>query len=125
MKSTAPKGMPSALESKVVNPSSLQDGSFGQWYGEGEALANAGAYERALRCFQEAAILAPDQVAALVYQAVCLIHLEQPRQALDVAEQILAIAPDHPQGWLYQGVAQQRLGDYKKAYASYAQVKPS
>jgi tetratricopeptide (TPR) repeat protein len=125
MKPTAPQGMPSALDPKVANPSSLQDGSFRQWYGEGEALANAGAYERALRCFQEASILSPDQVAALVYQAVCLIHLEQPQQALDVAEQVLAIAPEHPQGWLYRGVAHQRLGDYPKAYASYARVKPS
>lgn len=125
MKSTISQGMPSALGPQAAPPSSPQDSSFRQWYGEGEALANAGAYERALRCFQEAAILAPDQVAALVYQAVCLIHLEQPQQALDVAEQILAIAPNHPQGWLYRGVAHHRLGSYKEAYASYARVKPS
>ncbi|MBW4460241.1 MAG: tetratricopeptide repeat protein [Nodosilinea sp. WJT8-NPBG4] len=123
MKSTAAQGMPSTLSSQVATPSSPQDGAFQQWYGEGERLADAGAYDRALRCFEEAAILARDQVAALVYQAVCLIHLGQPQQALGVAEQILAIAPAHPQGWLYQGVALHRLGRYKEAYASYAQVK--
>ncbi|MBD1917149.1 MULTISPECIES: tetratricopeptide repeat protein [Cyanophyceae] len=125
MKSTVAQGMSSALSSQVVPPSSPQDGVFQQWYGEGERLADAGAYDRALRCFEEAAILAPDQVTALVYQAVCLIHLGQPQQALEVAERILAIAPDHPQGWLYQGVALHRLGRYKEAYASYAQVKSS
>lgn len=125
MKSTVFQGMSSALCPQAATPSSPQDGSFQQWYEEGETLANAGAHERALRCFQEAAILAPDQVAVLVYQAVCLIHLGEPQQALDVAEQILAIAPDHPQGWLYRGVALHRLGSYKAAYTSYAQVKPS
>ena len=123
MKSTVAQGMSSTLSSQVVPPSSPQDGVFQQWYGQGEKLADAGAYDRALRCFEEAAILAPDQVTALVYQAVCLIHLGQPQQALEVAERILAIAPDHPQGWLYQGVALHRLGRYKEAYASYAQVK--
>lgn len=123
MKSTAAQGIPSTLSSQVATPFSSQDGVFQQWYGEGERLADAGAYDRALRCFEEAAILAPDQIAALVYQAVCLIHLGQPQQALGVAERVLAIAPDHPQGWLYQGVALHRLGRYKEAYASYAQVK--
>ncbi|OKH50812.1 hypothetical protein NIES30_01635 [Phormidium tenue NIES-30] len=117
--------MPSTLNSQVVTPSSPQDGGFQQWYGEGERLADAGAYDRALRCFEEAAILIPGQVTALVYQAVCLIHLGQPQQALAVAERVLAIAPDHSQGWLYRGVALHRLGQYKEAYASYAQVKPS
>lgn len=125
MKSTVAEGMPSPLSPQVATPSSLQDGDFQRWYGEGERLANAGTYDRALRCFEEAVILAPDQVTALVYQAVCLIHLGRPQQALGVAEQILAIAPNHPQGWLYRGVALYRLGRYKEAYACYDQVKPS
>ncbi|MBD2107169.1 tetratricopeptide repeat protein [Nodosilinea sp. FACHB-13] len=125
MKPTAAQGMPATLSSQVATPSSPQDGVFQQWYGEGEKLADAGDYDRALRCFEEAAILAPDQVTALVYQAVCLIHLGQPQQALGVADRILAIAPDHPQGWLYRGVALHRLGQYKEAYTSYAQVNQS
>ncbi|MFQ4140254.1 tetratricopeptide repeat protein [Nodosilinea sp. PGN35] len=123
MKSTATQGLPSALNPQTAHPASPQDGSFERWYREGEALANAGDYARALRCFEEAAILAPDQMTALVYQAVCLIHLGQPQRALAVAEKVLAIAPDHPQGWLYRGVALHRLGHYKDAYASYAQVR--
>lgn len=125
MKTTVTEGLPSTLSPQVAVPLSPEDGGFQQWYGEGERLANAGAYHRALRCFEEAAILAPDRVTALVYQAVCFIHLGQPQQALEVVERILAIAPDHPQGWLYRGVALHRLGHYKEAYASYAQVKPS
>lgn len=114
-----------AIQNPPLDSIPLQEGSFEQWYAQGETLADAGAYDRALRCFEEATILIPDQVPVLVYQAVCLIHLKQPQRALAVAEQILAIAPDHPQGWLYQGVAQHRLGNYPAAYASYARVKPS
>lgn len=125
MKSSVTQGMPTVLSLQAVTPPSSQEEAFQQWYGEGETLANAGAYDRALRCFEEAAVLVPNDVATLVYQAVCLIHLEHPQQALAVTEQILAIAPDDPQGWLYRGVAQHQLGYYKEAYASYAQVKPS
>ncbi len=122
MKSSVTQGRPAVLSPQAVTPPSSQDEAFQQWYGEGETLANAGAYDRALRCFEEAAILVPNEVATLVYQAVCLIHLGHPQQALAVAEQILAIAPDHPQGWLYRGVALHRLGHYPDAYASYARV---
>lgn len=121
----SPQSLPSALSPQPTNSLSAQDDSFQRWYGEGELLANAEDYGRALRCFEEAAILAPDQMAALVYQAVCLIHLGQPQRALQVAERILAIAPDHPQGWLYRGVALHRLGHYQDAYASYRQVTSS
>ncbi|MGG6241840.1 tetratricopeptide repeat protein [Nodosilinea sp. AN01ver1] len=125
MKPTVAPVTPSGLSPQAVALSSWQDSSFQRWYSEGETLANAGAYERALRCFEEAAIVCPQAVSVLVYQAVCLIHLGQPEQALAMTEQVLAIAPDHPQGWLFRGAALQRLGRYPEAYACYAQVKPS
>ncbi len=109
-----------------ASPSDARQGDcFRQWFAQGDRWATSGVYDRALRCFEEAAILAPENVEALVYQAVCLIHLELPQQALAVAEQVLAIAPDHPQCWLYRGVALHRLGRYEEAYASYARVQPS
>ena len=116
----SPAGSPQA------SPADARQGDcFGQWYAQGDRWATGGAYDRALRCFEEAAILAPEDVETLIYQAVCLIHLERPQRALAVAERVLAIAPDHPQGWLYRGVALHRLGRYQEAYASYAQVQPS
>ena len=94
MKSTVTQGTPSTVSLQATS-SPAQD-SFQHWYDKGETLANAAAYERALRCFEEATILEPDAIAALVYQAVCLIHLEQPAQALGVADRILAIALSIP-----------------------------
>ena len=125
MKSTVTQGKSFALSSQAVPPSSLQNEAFQHWYAEGETLANAGAYERARRCFEEAAIVAPGNVSALVYQAVCFIHLGQLDQALALADRVLAIAPDHAQGWLYRGVALHRLGRYQEAYACYARVQPA
>jgi tetratricopeptide (TPR) repeat protein len=123
MKCSAAQGAPSAFAPQIAN--AIDQDAFQRWYAEGDSLANGGHYDRALRCFEEASILDPNNADALVYQAVCLIHLEQPQPALTVAEQVLAIAPDHPQGWLYRGVALHRLGRYKAAYASYARVQPA
>ncbi|MGB3137704.1 MAG: tetratricopeptide repeat protein [Nodosilinea sp.] len=114
-----------ALGSQGGFLSSLPGSSFYRWYTEGEALANAGAYDRALRCFEEAAVVCPEEVTALVYQAVCLIHLGHPDRALALADRVLAIAPDHSQGWLFRGVALHRLERYRDAYACYARVNPS
>lgn len=121
MKSTA--GMPPVPSLQTAPSSASQLTTFQRWYAQGEALANDGAYVHALRYFEEAAILAPRDTDALVYQAVCLIHLGRPQQALAVADRILAIAPTHPQGHLYRGVALHHLGQYKESYASYAQVQ--
>lgn len=118
-------GSSAQVAALTSSPNASLDSSFRRWCSEGETLANAGAYERALRCFEEAAIVCPHEVSVLVEQAVCLIHLGQPERALALAEQVLAIAPDHAQGWLFRGVALQRLGRYPEAYACYAQVKPA
>ena len=93
--------------------------SFDDWYSRGEALANQQEFQQALRCFEEAAILMPDNLSAVLYQAVCLIHLDQPQRALGLTEILLAQDPNHSQGWLFRGVALHRLGQYKAAYASY------
>jgi tetratricopeptide (TPR) repeat protein len=93
--------------------------AFQTWYAQGESQAERGHYAQALRCFEEALILVPANPAALLYQVVCLIHLEQPQPALAIAEKLLSADPSHAQGWLFRGVALHRLGRYKEAYASY------
>ncbi len=56
---------------------------------------------------------------AAVAEAVRLIHEEQPGNALVACDRALALVPDHPQGWLFRGVALHRLGQYQAAYACY------
>lgn len=93
--------------------------SASDWYAQGEVYAEAEQYRQALRCFEEALALDPTHAEALLYQVVCLIHLNQPQRALDIAETLLTLAPHHAQGWLFHGVALYRLGRFKAAYASY------
>lgn len=97
------------------------------WYRQGEALANVGRYAEALRYFEEALALESGNIDALLYAAVCLIHGQRPQEALEKCDRILAQAPDHPQAWMFRGVALQRLGQYRHAYAAYdkAMVEPT
>ncbi|MGD1928868.1 MAG: tetratricopeptide repeat protein [Leptolyngbyaceae cyanobacterium] len=57
-----------------------------------------------------------------VNQAVCLIHLDQAEAALEACDRALALTPDHPQAWLFKGVAYHRLQQYDAAYACYDQA---
>jgi tetratricopeptide (TPR) repeat protein len=93
--------------------------SFKDWYAEGEELASRQQFQKALRCFEEASILEPDSLSAVLYRGVCLIHLNQPQKALNILKALLEQEPDHSQGWLFYGVALHRLGQYEAAYASY------
>lgn len=103
------------------------DSNFATWYGQGEALANLGHYAEALRYFEEALALESDNVDALLYAAVCLIHGQRLQEALEKCDRILAQCPDHAQAWMFRGVALQRLGQYRQAYAAYdhATVEPA
>lgn len=105
----------------------LEDADFATWYRQGEALANVGHYAEALRYFEEALALDGHHPDALLYAAVCLIHGQRPQEALERCDRILAQTPDHAQAWMFRGVALQRLGQYRQAYAAYdrATIEPS
>ena len=98
------------------------DYSYEDWFLQGESFAAGQDYLKALRCFEEAAILCPKDLESLVYQSVCWIHLNQPEKALALAEGVLAENQGHSQGWLFRGVALHRMGRYREAYASYSQA---
>lgn len=62
------------------------------------------------------------QVDDWVNQAVCLIHLDRAEAALEACDRALATTPDHPQAWLFKGVACHRLQRHEDAYACYNQA---
>ncbi|MEM1289995.1 MAG: tetratricopeptide repeat protein [Cyanobacteria bacterium P01_H01_bin.162] len=62
------------------------------------------------------------QIDDWVNQAVCLIHLNQAEAALEACDRALTLAPEHPQAWLFKGVACHRLQQYDAAYACYDQA---
>ncbi|NEQ42377.1 MAG: tetratricopeptide repeat protein [Leptolyngbya sp. SIOISBB] len=84
-------------------------------------LLEAGNYHQALQVFRQV----PESDRSLddwVNQAVCLLHLNQPETALQVCDRVLSLAADHPQAWLFKGVALHRLNRYDEAYACYAKA---
>lgn len=98
----------------------------GSWGAEiccqrGNALMSMRRYREALQYFEQAFAMDSTelQLDVLVDRAVCLLHLERFSEALLCCDRILAAAPDHPQAWLFRGVAHQRLGCHRQAYADY------
>lgn len=88
---------------------------------QAEELLARGHYGAALRCFQQAAVnLQADALADnYVHQAVCLIHLDRPQVALQMSDRAIALNANHPQAWLFRGVALRRLGRFQDAYKAY------
>lgn len=89
------------------------------WYLQGDILANLGRYEDAIAQFDRLVDDTSDAVAALVFQAVCQIHLDRPELALALCDRALALAPRHVEAWTFRGVALHRLGQYQESYKSY------
>ncbi len=84
-----------------------------------QVLLKGGHYEAALQYFRQADISETSSVDSYVWQAVCLIYLERFQSAVEVCDRALAVDSGHPRVWLFRGVACQRLGRWRDAYACY------
>lgn len=91
-------------------------------YLRGEALVNLGRYAEALESFEMGLVQPRYCVDAHIGRAVCLLHLQRPEAAMAACDRVLAIAPHHPQAWLFRGVALHRLAHYRDAYRCYEQA---
>lgn len=83
-----------------------------------QALMKLGNYADALELLSRMAS-AQLTVDECLLQAICLIHLERPQEALWVCDRALALDDQHPQAWLFRGVALHRLGRFGEAYRCY------
>lgn len=81
-------------------------------------LLEQGHYQAALSCFRQVSQVVPSADTS-VSQAVCLIHLNRPKEALQACEDALLMHHQHAQAWLFRGVALHRLGRFQDAYSSY------
>ncbi|MEM1278491.1 MAG: tetratricopeptide repeat protein [Cyanobacteria bacterium P01_H01_bin.152] len=85
------------------------------------SLLESGNYHQALQAFRQ--VPEGDRaIANWINQAVCLLHLNQPAAALPICDYVLGLDADHPQAWLFKGVALYRLNRYDKAYSCYAKA---
>jgi tetratricopeptide (TPR) repeat protein len=92
------------------------------WYAKGEALAQMNCYQAALDCFNQTVALQPSHDAAWTFRAAILINLERYPEALASCDRVLSNSEQteaRTEAWIWRGVALQRSGNYKWAYASY------
>ena len=88
------------------------------WSDKGHVLLDQGEYEAALHCFCQAVQEVPT-ADDYVSQAVSLIHLERPKDALQACDCALSLTSGHARAWLFRGVALHRLGRFHEAYECY------
>lgn len=86
---------------------------------EGLGCHEAGRFEDAERCYLASLALLPGRVSTLVNLAATRIELSRPQEALDVADQVLAIEPDNFDAWFHRGTALGHLGRHEEALANF------
>ncbi|NET33204.1 MAG: tetratricopeptide repeat protein [Cyanothece sp. SIO1E1] len=92
------------------------------YYEQGEAFANASHYIEALANFDKALEFDANNIEALVFRSVMLIHLDRYTEALASCDRALKIQPNHSEALIFRGVALRYLNRCREAYASYDQA---
>lgn len=77
----------------------------------GQALFESGDYVRALREFQNAAILNPRRADAYYAQGLCLLRLDEPAQARRAFRRATEIEPAHAEALYNLGLTEAQIGD--------------
>lgn len=95
------------------------------WCHRAELLTRWQCYEEALSSLEQAEALAGlNEPKLCIQKAVLLILLSYYSEAFACCENVLQQDPNHPQAWLFRGVACHRLGRYREAYRSYGRATP-
>ena len=88
------------------------------WPAEAQGLLTDSRYEADLYSLRQAAVEVPS-AENYVSQAVCLIHLARPLEALQACDRAIGFDSNNPRAWLFRGVACHRLGRWQEAYTCY------
>jgi len=80
-----------------------------------------GLYPRAIGIYEDLAHLFPDDISLSQNLALCYLKTSQAEKARELLEKVVAAQPKHARAWSYLGLAYEKLGDYDKAKAAFAQ----
>jgi tetratricopeptide (TPR) repeat protein len=86
---------------------------------QGEAFYFEGRYEDALRSYDEAIRLKPDDPTTWINRAITLRRLDRFAEAIASHDQAIALAPDYPRVWYTKGYTLRRCHRYEAAIACY------
>ena len=92
------------------------------WNNKGNALAELGRYEEALRCYDKALEIDPKHVLAWYNKGVALHKLGRYEEALRCYDKALEIDPKHAYAWYNKGLALYKLGRHEEAIRCYGKA---
>lgn len=90
--------------------------------GKGQALLNLDSVEPALRCFEEALALEPNNAEALVKKGMAFEKMQDWERALESYDRAIEADPSMTVAYLYRGGVCNRLQRYREALESYEQA---
>ena len=105
------------------NRSSSNSDEFETWLAKGvESLLLASDYEAAVRNFDRALVINPDNAVALTYRGISLAELGRYEDALASFDRALEIDSNSVMIWNMRGISLGELGRYEDALASFDRV---
>ncbi len=85
------------------------------WVNKGVALLESGRSREALKCFDRALELKPDDAVAWSNKGAALRKLGRPQEALECYDRAIGLNPDYAMAWSNKGVALGNLGQFPGA----------
>ena len=93
-----------------------------QWSNKGSSLADLGRYEEAIKCYDKAIELRPNDTAVWYSKGNALLILNRYVQAITCYNKVLELNPNHLHTWNNKGNALYYLGRYEAAIQCYDKV---
>jgi tetratricopeptide (TPR) repeat protein/predicted amidophosphoribosyltransferase len=90
-----------------------------EWNNKGTSLEKVGRYEEAIKCYEKALEINPQQTETWFNKGNSLGRLGRFDEATKCHDKALEINPQHPTGWNNKGVSLQDLGRFDEAIKCY------
>ncbi len=100
----------------------LDSSSVEAWLALGRSRGERQPIEHALHCFEQAHLLEPLNVEAIIGKASCLNQLRQPIAAITLTAPLLESAPNSPEAWFQHASGLAALERFPDAVAALEQV---
>lgn len=108
--------------SEIMKLRPYYENAYGLSYNLGICCLNIHNYDRALKLFDFAVLLEPDEPTALIAKGFAQLRLKIYRGAIESFEAAIQISSDYYQAWMQRGLAYFELKEYDNAIKSFEQA---